>query len=138
MRNCSLVSADARHHHRHHRGSVLLVVLGVLTVLSLIGLSFVLLTRTESGVACNSRLIAHADIAVQSEVDRVRALLLDDLYDTGDVTALCWRMVRESHDYPNDDDGWLFGYRADGQPVGVPPTPVLQVSFGYGATPTWN
>jgi hypothetical protein len=111
-------------------GSVLLVVLGVLTVLSLIGLSFVLFARTESKTARNFRLMTEATLLAEGEVERVKAALLNDLYPAAaPTTGTSWRLWGESYDYPNADDGWLFGMTGDG-------TAVLQTSFGGTATPT--
>ena len=107
------------------RGSVLLVVLGVLMVLTLIGLSFVLFARTESDTARNFLEMTNATMQVEAEIARLKSILLDDLYpDTG--TGM--RLSTESHDYADTDDGWLFGFSDDG-------TGILQASFRGAAPP---
>jgi len=129
MRHRPLASADRQ---RPARGSVLLVVLGVLTVLSLIGLSFVLFTGTERKTAVNFRFGAQAELLVEQELQRLDAIQIADMYPATPTTSgVAWRLLNESHDYPDSADGWLFGWLGDG-------TDVLQVSFGDTGAPQVN
>jgi hypothetical protein len=105
------------------RGSVLLVVIGVLAVLALVGLAFVLFSRTGSATARNFQYQRQAEMQVQAQVAQVRADLVRNLYPAGGSGA---RLSAKSYDYPNAEDPFLFGYFGAGGAV-------LQTSYGGSA-----
>ena len=127
-----LRTLDAPQDHRRC-GSILLVVLGVLGVLTLIGVSFVLFAGTGQKAARNYHFGAQAELLVEQEIERLKSLLVADWYPhTPPASGVAWRMLNESRDFPDSADGWLFGWRGDGSGI-------LQVSFGgSGATPEVN
>lgn len=97
----------------------------MLMALSLVGLAFVTLARTERDTARNFLEMTAAQLQVEAELARVKAILLEDLYPD---TSSAWRLLTHSHDYPDSADGWLFGLTGDGSAV-------LQASFGGTAPP---
>ncbi|HUS45588.1 MAG TPA: hypothetical protein VM219_06100 [Phycisphaerae bacterium] len=108
-------------------GSVLVVVLGLLAILSVIGVAFITMSGLDRSTSASFAMQTQLTIAADGAVDYVCHYLVHDVW-TDDGALLTGEEGCERYDYPGDEDNWLA------RPVGDTTSP-NEVSFGKPTKP---
>jgi len=103
-------------------GSVLVVVLGLLAILSVIGVAFITMSGLDRSTSASFAMQTQLTLAADGAVDYVCHHLVHDVW-TDDGALLTGTPGCERYDYPGDEDNWLA------RPVGDTTSP-NKVSFG--------
>ncbi|MBN1942402.1 MAG: lamin tail domain-containing protein [Phycisphaerae bacterium] len=93
---------------KFHRGSVLVMVVGLLTMIAMLGATFLLISHMERRTAEALAKQTPADPVAQGLVSQIQAKLREDLYIDATGVYHAATTVEEYTDYPSDGiDSWL-------------------------------
>jgi len=86
---------------KSQRGSILLLAIVTTTILFILGLAFVAVSRTEKKTIASTDNIHTLDEAVETVVAKISDVLREDLFDDGKL------LQGAAYDYPDENNKWL-------------------------------